>query len=170
MLYYQRDIIATQQRTVIAPDQFVRDTKGFQVIGRQLVAGRRARKEFRRIVMHSFRLAQIAEADEGGVICSSTTTGRSAKDAAPVLAARLVVAHIARIQVQIAQDAHEEFIVVVVVVVGERPTCRCSCSGCLFCSSSSVGGYLYLMMRSSSEGTTRKGWSCSRKEEPQCGG
>ena len=97
---------------MIASHQFIWDAKGAQIVGSQSMALGRSGKEFGRVFPNRFGLSQIPQRDNCFVIVVLTVLEYVAK----VLATRIVVVHaLARIHVQVSENADQVLMVIAVL-------------------------------------------------------
>ena len=93
---------------VVAADDLVVRAEAAEELGRELVAGRRAREELRRVLrVDGLRLAEVAEADDRRLDAAPLRVLQNLDD---VLPAAHVVVHLARVHVQIPEDRDAELV------------------------------------------------------------
>jgi len=94
---------------MVAADHLVRHVEGGEELGRQLVARGRASEEFVRLVRaHGLGLAKVTQAHERRRDAAALGILQNGLE---VLPAGLIVLHLARVEVQVAQDCDQELVV-----------------------------------------------------------
>jgi hypothetical protein len=94
---------------MVAADDLVRHVEGGEELGRQLVARSRACEEFIRLVRaNGLGLAKVTQAYERRRDAAALGI---LQNGLPVLPAGLIVLHLARVEVQVAQDRDQELVV-----------------------------------------------------------
>ena len=105
----RRKLVNTFQ-IMISTHHLVSWVNRIQVFGRQHVTNSRSSKQFRRIggIMSTiFGFSQITERDQG---CFDASGTGLTKNVVPMLTTRFVILHFTRIDMQVSENAHKEFI------------------------------------------------------------